>query len=275
MTGTVGLLTTAAGRSGRFSPGGREGRRRPAGGADPGRSSASRPRSETGLGPVAGDRVGIGAWVIVPASASGVGHRPIRSRRSVRNPQHPASPGDRSGRSACRRARRRLRRQACEGRTGRAGRRERAMGCAVARRFPHRRTDIGVPDTLPCASPARGVPVGRRRDTAGPGRVPKGPIPAGQSARSRRFRKSPPYRALRSDRIGVEASDRSPRRGERPASETIGLIIRWGNPPVNCRSMAVEEERGERAKPGDRPMSAGGGYSFSHGLRWNEGLLKD
>ena len=135
---------------------------------------------------------------------------------------------------------------------------DRAMGCAAARRFPRRRTDIGVPDTLPCASPARGVPAGRRRDTAGPGRAPRGPIPAGQSARSRRFRKSPPYRALRSDRL--ESRRRTDRRaGERPASETVDLIIRRGSPRSTVGRWPSEERR-----PGDSGWPRGTGARLHH-----------
>ena len=142
--------------------------------------------------------------------------------------------------------------RACGGRTGRAGRRDRAMGCAVARKFPHRRTDTGVPDTLPCASPARGAPAGRRRDTAGPGRAPRGPIPAGQSARSRRFRKSPPYRALRSDRL--ESRRRTDRRGRRTVTPRKPLVSLFdGVSPRSTVGRWPPEEPGDRATPGWPP----------------------
>ena len=189
MTGTVGLLTTAAGRSGRFSPGGREGRRRPGGGADPGRSPASRPRSETGLGPVVGGRVGIGASAARsvpsdPASASGAESTHSISPVGSKSPTSCISGGSVKaiGMSSRPPSSSKAGLRGTDGAGGAAGW---AMGCAVARRFPHHKSDIGVPDTLPCASPARGAPAGRRRDTAGPGRAPKGPIPAGQSARGR------------------------------------------------------------------------------------------
>ena len=187
--------------------------------------------------------------------------RPIRSRRSVRNPQRPASRGDRSMRWACRRARRRLQRRACEGQTGRAGRRDRATDCAVARRFPHHRSDIGVPDTLPCASPARGDPVGRRRDTAGPGRVPKGPIPAEQSGAVEEVPQVPTLPCLRSARGWSQGFGPIVAIDESLASEPSDSLFDGVIPRSTvgrCRLRSRETGRSS----GDRPSCAGAGRSF-------------
>ena len=131
-------------------------------------SATSRPRSGTGPGP---PPTGTESGPMPPRQGSapsgaprvgvGRGIRPTRSRRSARNRRRPASRGDRSRRSAGRRARRRPGGRAGGRRIAPAGRPGGATGCAVARIYPHHRSDIGVPDTLRCESPLKGCPCGQ------------------------------------------------------------------------------------------------------------------